>query len=133
MTTNVYATLMAKKQAEELTEEELACALYEGTAHLANLAEKLARQHGQAQALSYYDLMGEGVQAFWRSIARELIEHSRHWLPNQGSACILDEPERERLCFLAETIIERGHEGPPIPGGQDGDQHQEPPQEAPGE
>jgi len=86
-----------KKADETLNVDELACALYEGTPHLQNLAEKLARQHGKAGALSFYDMMGSPTRAFWRSIAKQLIEHSRHWLENEGSCCILDQQEQERL------------------------------------
>jgi hypothetical protein len=46
----------------KLTLSQLAEALYEGTPHLQNLAEKLARQHGKAGALSFFGLMGDDVQ-----------------------------------------------------------------------
>lgn len=100
MLKDTYRKVYAKDNDAKLTVEELACALYEGTPHLANLAEKLARQHGQAGALSFYDMMGEDVQNFWRGIARQLIDHASHWKPNQGSACVLDEQERARLAAL---------------------------------
>ena len=56
----------------KLTVDELACALYEGTRHLHNLAEKLARQHGKAEALSFYDMMGSSVRALWNGLNRGL-------------------------------------------------------------
>jgi len=88
-----------KEQAKSviLTEEVLAEALYEGTPDLQNLAEKLARQHGKASALSFYALMGEGVHKFWRGIARQLIEHAKEWEENNGCCCILSEKERKRI------------------------------------
>lgn len=79
---------------------ELAEALYEGSPKLSNLAETLAREHGQAQALSFYGSMGADVQNSWRSIAAQIIEHSRHWMPNDGCACVLDEKESARLKVL---------------------------------
>ncbi len=81
----------------KLSLEELACALYEGTPHIQNLAEKLARQHGKAEALSFYDMMGDDIQNFWKSIAKQIIEHSKHWLENNGSCCVLDDDESQRL------------------------------------
>jgi hypothetical protein len=84
----------------KLTVDQLAEALYEGTPHLQNLAEKLARQHGQAQALSFYGLMGEDVRNFWRGIAKQLIEHASQWKSNVGSGCILADEERSRLKAL---------------------------------
>jgi hypothetical protein len=101
---SAHASLSKKKHGDKLTEEELACALYEGMPHLQNLAEKLARQHGKAGALSFYGLMGSGVQAFWRSIARQMIEHSKHWQQNDGSCCVLDPQETDRLKQLAKEI-----------------------------
>lgn len=92
--------LIKKKNDEKLTVEELACALYEGTPHLQNLAEKLARQHGKAGALSFYDMMGDNIQNFYRGIAKQLIDHASHWLPNEGSGCVLDDEERARLKAL---------------------------------
>lgn len=93
--------LMSKKHDEKLTLDQLACSLYEGTPHLQNLAEKLARQHGKASALSFYDLMGP-IQSFWKDIARQLIEHSSKWLENNGSACVLDPNEIKRLKALGD-------------------------------
>lgn len=84
----------------KLTVDQLAESLYEGTPHLVNLAEKLARQHGQADALSFYKLMGDDVQNFWRGIAKQLIDHASHWLPNEGSGCVLDDQEAKRLMAL---------------------------------
>lgn len=43
--TEIYEKLMEKHHDDKLTLDELACALYEGTPHLANLAEKLAVRH----------------------------------------------------------------------------------------
>lgn len=104
MKISVLQELHDKGREDKLSEEELACALYEGTQHVQNLAEKLARQHGKAGALTFYDLTGAEVRAFWRSIAKQLIEHSRHWLENEGSCCILDDEERTRLKKLAESM-----------------------------
>ena len=95
--THYLEALMQKGVEETLTVEELACALYAGTPHLANLAEKLARQHGRAEALTFFDLMGPDVQAFWVHIAQELIDHASEWLPNEGSGCVLSARELERL------------------------------------
>lgn len=81
----------------KFTINSLAKALYEGLPSLQNLAEEMARQHGKAGALSFFELMGEDVQSFWKDIARRIIEHSKEWEPNQGSACILSERERKRL------------------------------------
>lgn len=97
---NVYHTLMGKKRFEQLTLDELACALYEGTPHLSNLAETLARQHGKAGALTFYAMMGADVQNFWRGIAKQLIDHAKEWCPNDGSACVLSDTERRRLAAL---------------------------------
>jgi hypothetical protein len=102
-------TVMDKPHDAELTVDELAEALYEGTPHLQNLAEKLARQHGQAGALTFYAWMGQDVQNFYRGIAKQLIDHATHWLPNDGSCCVLDEEERLRLAVLPRV----GDEEPP--------------------
>lgn len=80
--------------------ETLAQALYEGFPTLHNLAEEMARQHGKAGALSFYQLMGKEVQFFWKDIARQIIEHSREWEENEGSCCVLSEKERTRLTKL---------------------------------
>lgn len=84
----------------KLTIDQLAEALYEGTPHLQNLAEKLARQHGHAGALSFYGLMGDDVQNFWRGIAKQLVDHAAQWRANKGSACVLSSTERDRLKAL---------------------------------
>jgi hypothetical protein len=82
--------------------DSLAEALYEGTPHLRNLAETLARTHGRAEALTFYRMQGQDVQKFWRRIARLLIEHSTEWEPNQGSGCVLSKREVKRLSALDE-------------------------------
>lgn len=94
------SVLAVKDHRTKLTVSQLAEALYEGTPHLQNLAEKLARQHGKASALSFFALMGDDVQNFWRSIAKQIIDHAAEWEQNQGSACILSERERTRLKSL---------------------------------
>jgi hypothetical protein len=83
-----------------LTVEELAEALYEGSPEVANLAEECARKYGTAGALSFYHMMGDDVQNFWRGIASQIIEHSREWKPNDGCCCILSRRERARLKTL---------------------------------
>jgi len=73
-------TVMNQPRDKKLTPIELAEALYEGTPHLSNLAETLARQHGQkCEALSFFALMSDREQIFWLDIANQIIEHSRHW------------------------------------------------------
>lgn len=99
-TAQVYRQLCSKKPDKKLTRDELACALYEGTPHLQNLAEKLARQHGKAGALTFFDLMDDDVKDFWRRIADELIAHASEWEPNQGSCCVLSRREQDRLKHL---------------------------------
>lgn len=89
--------LKDKKYKDKLTTKELACALYEGTPHLQNLAEKTARNHGEAEALSFFGMMGEDVQNFWMGIAQQIIDHSKEWKKNNGSACVLSNKERERI------------------------------------
>lgn len=84
----------------KLTVDQLAEALYEGLPHLQNLAEKLARQHGQAQALTFYGMNSEDVRNFWRGIAQQLIDHAKEWEPNVGSSCTLSKKERIRLASL---------------------------------
>jgi hypothetical protein len=95
--TAVCASLARKGHDDKLTRDQLACALYEGLPHLQNLAEKLARQHGKASALTFFDLMDEHEQNFWKLIADQLIEHASKWQPNKGSACSLDPAEYEWL------------------------------------
>lgn len=89
----------------KLTLDQLAEALYEGTPHLQNLAEKLARQYGKAEALSFYGLMGDDVRNFWRGIAKQLINHAVEWQVNEGSACVLSEQERSRLKSLPRVEV----------------------------
>lgn len=89
--------LAGKEVDEKLTVKELACSLYEGTPHLQNLAEKLARQHGEAEALSFFGMMGEDIQNFWMGIAQQLIDHSKEWKKNAGSSCVLSRYEEQRL------------------------------------
>ena len=100
MSSDIMLRLFKKEREAKLTLDELACALYEGSPHVQNLAEKLARTHGQAQALTFYDMMGDDVQNFWRGIAKQLIDHAKEWLPNEGSACRLSEREQQRLFRL---------------------------------
>lgn len=106
--TDTFIALTSKPVDAKLTRDELACALYEGTPHVQNLAEKLARQHGQAGALTFFDMMGPEVQNFWKGIADQLIDHAEKWLPNDGSACVLDPAELKRLQALprAQARIE---------------------------
>lgn len=94
------SVMKVRDHGAKLTIEQLAEALYEGTPHLQNLAEKLARQHGNAGALSFYHLMGDDVQNFWRGIAKQLVEHAAEWEANKGSSCTLSERERNRLKAL---------------------------------
>jgi hypothetical protein len=91
------SVLRVRDHGAKLTVDQLAEALYEGTPHLQNLAEKLARQHGKAGALSFYRLMGDDVRNFYRGIAKQLIDHAAEWEPNKGSSCSLSERERDRL------------------------------------
>lgn len=94
------SVLAVRDHKAKLTIDQLAEALYEGTPHLQNLAEKTARQHGKAQALSFFALMGDDIRNFWRGIAKQIVDHASEWEPNQGSACILSERERARLKSL---------------------------------
>ena len=93
-------SLGKKKPGDRLTLDELAIALYEGMPHLSNLAESLARTHGKAGALSFFGLMDDDVQNFWRGIAKQLIDHAKEWEGNNGSACVLSKRERKRLRAL---------------------------------
>lgn len=95
---------MSNDFGKKLSVDQLAEALYEGTPHLENLAEKLARQHGSAEALSFYGLMGDDVQNFWKLIAIQIIEHSMEWILNEGSACVLSDRETARLRMLPRDI-----------------------------
>lgn len=82
----------------KLTVKQLAEALYEGTPHLRNLAEKLARQHGRGcEALTFFGMMREDVQNFWMGIAQQIVDHAKEWRKNSGSACILSDEESKRL------------------------------------
>ena len=104
MNSTTFGLLHAKGTEEQLTLDELACALYEGTPHLQNLAEKLARQHGQARALCFYDMQSEEVKNLWRGIAAQLVAHSRECEPNNGSCCVLSIRERARLAALPKAL-----------------------------
>ena len=73
----------------KLTVDQLAEALYEGLPHLQNLAEKLARQHGQAQALTFYGMNSDDVRNFWRGIAKQRRLPSRLQLGSRGSLLLL--------------------------------------------
>lgn len=97
----MFQTVMREPKDKKLSVRELAEALYEGTPHLQNLAEKLARQHGTGcQALTFFNMMGEDIQNFYMHIAQQLIDHAKEWQANQGCACILSEMECERLANL---------------------------------
>ncbi len=93
-------SLFTKKADQQLSPFELAMALYEGTPHLQNLAEKLAQQHGEAQCICPFVLAGEEIQNFWMGIAQQLIDHSKEWMKNNGSSCVLSEKEVQRLAKL---------------------------------
>jgi hypothetical protein len=79
---------------------EIAEGLYEGTSVSTNLAEQMARRFGKAQALTFFGLMSPEVQAFWCRIAQQIVDHSKEWQPNDGSACVLSERETYRLRAL---------------------------------
>jgi hypothetical protein len=102
------SVLKVRDHGAKLTIDQLAEALYEGTPHLQNLAEKLARHHGQAQALSFYGLMGDDVRNFWRGIAKQLIDHAAEWEKNLGSSCVLSEQEQARLKALPRVPLTAG-------------------------
>lgn len=102
----IMERLRSKKLGDKLSVEELACAMYEGMPLVSNLAETLARNYGSAGALSFYDLMGDDVQNFWRGIAKQLIDHAREWEGNDGCACVLSKRERERLKALPRIAAE---------------------------
>ena len=87
---------MWNHEQREPSVEELAWHLYEGVG-LENLAERMAVSCGRATALAPFQLMDDDVQRFWQDIARQIIEHSRCWLPNEGCACVLCPEESERL------------------------------------
>ena len=90
-------SLYHKQRTDKLTAYELAMALYEGTPHLENLAEKLARHHGQAQAICPFVLAGQDIQNFYMGIAQQLIDHAKEWQKNQGSGCVLSPKEYKRI------------------------------------
>jgi hypothetical protein len=92
--------VVGKKAGEKLSIGELACALYEGMPQLSNLAESLARTHGKAEALTFFDMMGDDVRNFWMGIAEQLINHAKEWEKNEGSGCVLSNRERARLKSL---------------------------------
>ena len=95
------SVLLIKDLKHKLTVKQLTEAIYEGTPHVQNLAEKLARQHGKdCQALTFFGMMGEDIQNFYMSIAQQLIDHAKEWRANQGSSCILSEKEQKRLAEL---------------------------------
>jgi hypothetical protein len=54
-------------------------------------------QHGEAEALTFFGMMGEDVQNFWMHIAQQMIDHAKHWKKNEGSACVLDDEESKRI------------------------------------
>ncbi len=98
---NPNDSVMRIDRKAKLTVKQLAEALYEGTPHLQNLAENLARQHGQGcQALTFFGMMGEDVQNFWMGIAQQIIDHAKEWRKNSGSACMLSDAEKARLIAL---------------------------------
>lgn len=100
---SILRALSEKDHDEILTVDELACALYEGTPHLRNLAEKCARNYGEAEALTFYEMMGDDVKNFWKGIALQIIDHSRELKKNQGSCCVLSEQETIRLNKLPKV------------------------------
>jgi len=104
---SIAVRLAAKPRTDKLDVEELACALYEGTPHVHNLAEKLARQHGEADALTFFDLQGELVKSFWVGIAQQLIDHASQWKKNEGSNCVLSDAEVQRLRELSIKRLEQ--------------------------
>ena len=89
--------MIKKDNKAKLSRAELAEALYEGTPHLENLAEKLARQHGEAGALCFYPMQWEDIKAFWEDIAGQLIEHSKEWIERNDGCCELSKKEEDRL------------------------------------
>lgn len=103
---NWMARASKKKPGDKLSIGELACALYEGMPVLSNLAESLARTHGNADALTFFDMMGEDVRNFYFGIAKQLIDHAAEWKVNDGSACVLSERERNRLKQLPRVAVE---------------------------
>jgi len=96
-----FNSVMLKPEDAKLSARELAEALYEGTPHIKNLAEKLARQHGKAFALTFFNMMGEDIQNFWMKIAQQLIDHAKEWEKNEGSGCVLSKKESQRIKELS--------------------------------
>ena len=70
-------SVLGEPHDKKLSVEELAEALYEGTPHLQNLAEKLVRQHSNVGALPFYHMTSKGMQKFWVTIAQKLINYSK--------------------------------------------------------
>lgn len=101
-TTKHLESLTKKKHDEKLSVQELACSLYEGTPHLQNLAEKLARQHSGAGALTFFDMNYPEVKNFYMCIAQQLIDHARGWEPKQSGGCQLLPSELRRLQDLPQ-------------------------------
>lgn len=97
---NMPETVMTKDVDSKLEVRDLAEALYEGTPHLRNLAEKLAREHGKADAITFFNMAAVHVQNFWCNIAQQLIDHASKWEENQGSGCVLAAEETVRLMKL---------------------------------
>jgi len=93
----IMKTVMKEPINKKLSVYELAEAMYEGTQHVQNLAEKLARQHGKTGALSFFNMMGEDIQNLWMGFAQQLIDHAKEWEEGQGSACVLSKKESERI------------------------------------
>lgn len=86
-----FGKLMSMSREAPLSREMLAQALYEGTPHLINLAEKMARQYGKADAIPFYAMTSDKIREFWLSIADQIIEHSKHYGPNNGSSSTWNE------------------------------------------
>jgi hypothetical protein len=101
MATTKFLEAVAKKgHADKLTVGELACAIYEGMPHVQNLAEKLARQHSGAGALTWFDMNYPEVKNFYVHIAQQLIDHAQGWKPNQSGGCELTDEGLEKLKAL---------------------------------
>ena len=90
-------SVMTKKHTDKLNTKELAEALYEGTPHLQNLAEKLARHYSGAGALCFYSQQYPEVKKFYEKIAQMLIDHACGWEPRQSGGCELKPNELQRL------------------------------------
>lgn len=94
---SVAIKMRQEAKAGDLTPEELACAMYEGLPIVQNLAEELARKHGKAEALCPFDNQYSEVKKFWIDIATRIINHSKEWLPNESSCCVLSNSELEKI------------------------------------